>query len=357
MSVITGRIAAGAHRRQLASLTLYFLLVAGFLYWAKWGPYWQKLPAVAGSHSLGVSLLAVTPAPSLMAGFAYSVTYFRAIWPALVAGMIVAAGIETLVPPDWLLKVTASGGQLRRSLLGGALAVPSLMCTCCAAPPAVAMRRMGVPTTTALAYWVGNPALNPVVIAFAAFVLPWPLVALRALSGLALVVIAIPLIGRLAGRDPSSPALVALPEAAVDPTRTSAPQVARRFATAFGRLALTLLPEYALIVFALGAFRGLLVSAVQLAGIAEPLAVAVLALAGTLFAIPTAAEIPIVQGIARTGLGMGPAAALLVTLPAVSLPSILMVWRSFPRRVTLAVAGAVALIGILDGLVALLLFR
>lgn len=357
MSVVSNRIDAGASRRALVSLALFFLLVGAALYWAKWGPYWHKLPAVAGSHSLGASLLAAAPAPSLSAGLAYSVTYFRAIWPALVAGMIVAAGIETLVPRDWLLKVTARRGQMRRSLLGGALAVPSLMCTCCAAPPAVAMRRMGVPTTTALAYWVGNPALNPVVIAFAAFVLPWPLVALRALSGLALVVIAVPLIGRLAGRDPRSPALVALPEAAVEPASGSAPQVARRFATAFGRLALTLLPEYAIIVFALGAFRGLIVTAGHLAGVAELLAVAVLAVAGTLFAIPTSAEIPIVQGIARTGIGMGPAAALLVTLPAVSLPSILMVWRSFPRRITLAVAGAVALIGIVDGLVAPLLVR
>src|SRR5215831_1733001 len=47
----------------------------------------------------------------------------------------------------------------------------------------------------------------------------------------------------------------------------------------------------------------------------------VLAAAGTLFVIPTAGEVPIIQVLQQFGLGGAGAAALLITLPAVSLPS------------------------------------
>ncbi|GGA57183.1 hypothetical protein GCM10007416_33010 [Kroppenstedtia guangzhouensis] len=52
------------------------------------------------------------------------------------------------------------------------------------------------------------------------------------------------------------------------------------------------------------------------------------ALAGMLFAIPTAGEIPIAQTFMAAGLGVGPAAALIFTLPVISLPSALMVSRA-----------------------------
>lgn len=55
-----------------------------------------------------------------------------------------------------------------------------------------------------------------------------------------------------------------------------------------------------------------------------------LASAGALFAIPTAAEIPIVQTMMAAALGLAPAAALLVTLPTISLPSLAMMVNALP---------------------------
>jgi len=57
-----------------------------------------------------------------------------------------------------------------------------------------------------------------------------------------------------------------------------------------------------------------------------------LAAAGTLFVIPTAGEVPIIQVLQQFGLGGAGAAALLVTLPAVSLPSLAMLGRALPIR-------------------------
>jgi uncharacterized protein len=41
---------------------------------------------------------------------------------------------------------------------------------------------------------------------------------------------------------------------------------------------------------------------------------------------------------------------LLLTLPVVSLPSLLMIYKSFPKRVLLFVAGSVVILGILSGI-------
>ncbi len=55
------------------------------------------------------------------------------------------------------------------------------------------------------------------------------------------------------------------------------------------------------------------------------------------------------------GLGVGPAAALMTTLPAVSLPSLAMVAKGFSLRVVVVVAATVVGLGLLSAAVALLL--
>ena len=76
-----------------------------------------------------------------------------------------------------------------------------------------------------------------------------------------------------------------------------------------------------------------------------------LAIVGTLFVIPTAAEIPIVQTMMALGMGTAPAVALLMTLPSVSLPSLLMLRKDFEARVLVSVALMTMLVGIVSGLI------
>ncbi|CAM5303164.1 hypothetical protein SXANM310S_03465 [Streptomyces xanthochromogenes] len=67
-----------------------------------------------------------------------------------------------------------------------------------------------------------------------------------------------------------------------------------------------------------------------------------------LFVIPTAGEVPIVQTLLAMGLAAGPA-ALLLTLPPISLPSLAMVARSFQRRDLALLMLGVPAIGVLGG--------
>jgi hypothetical protein len=182
---------------------------------------------------------------------------------------------------------------------------------------------------------------------------PWPWVVLRLLAGVVLVVAVLALVARLArsGQVDAAP----LQEALADRGPTGLRDALQRYGRSLARLSVTLLPEYLVIVLLLGAFRGWLFPVAHRLGGWGPLAVVLFAVVGTVFVIPTAGEIPIVQGLLHAGVGVAPAAALLITLPAVSLPSLAMVWRSFPRRVTIGLATAVAVVGILTAPAALLL--
>ena len=341
---------AGGRRRGLLLGTLATAGIAiAALAWAKWYPYALKVPAVADSHSLGSSVLSgkagAPPSPSWNAAVEYALAYAASIWQALVAGLLVAAAVEAFLPARRLLALfQARRGLLAGTACGGLLSMASMMCTCCAAPVALNVRRRGVPVSSALAYWLGNPVLNPAALAFMAFVLPWQFVAVRVGTGVILVFGVTLLVSRLA-----KGSSVADPQD--DPVETgTAAGAVRRFAKALMRLATRLLPEYAVVVMLLGGFRGwLFPGAGALASWGVPAAV-LLAVAGTLFVIPTAAEIPIIGALMAAGVGMGPLGALVLTLPALSLPSMLMVRGAFPGRVIVATGFAVMGMGLVGAL-------
>ncbi|NMO88169.1 permease [Actinomycetospora sp. TBRC 11914] len=329
------------------------LLAVGLLLWAKWLPYAAKLPTVAGSRSLGSSIVtggaAAPPPVSLSAGLAFAGTYFVAIGPALLAGLLLAAAVQTVLPSDWVARLVGRG---RGAVAGGTLALPGMMCSCCAAPIAVGLRRRAADVRAALAFWLASPALNPVVLAFCAFVLPWPWTVLRLAGGLVVVGLAALLArrGRTVPRDAED--LVGRDAPGDAPDERPLPV---RFLTALGGLALRLLPELAVLVVVLGALRGLLfpVGAGLAAthGLVVVGVVVLLAVAGTLLPVPTGAEVAVVAALLAAGVAPAVAAALLLTLPTVSLPSLLMVRRAFPRTLLLGVAGVVVLVGVASALV------
>lgn len=350
----TGTAAAGVGTSRRARLlgTLGFAVVTlAALAWAKWVPYSEKVPAVADSHTLGTSILngeaSSPPSPSWQAAVDYAVKYGLAIWPALVAGLLLAAAVEAFLPRSRLLALfQRHRGPAASTVAGGVLSMPSMMCTCCAAPVAVRIRRRGVPLPSALAYWLGNPVLNPVALVFMAVVLPWQFVTVRVITGVVLVFGVTLLVARLAGRGRtvSDPEVQPDPDEAVPDGPSGVLDAGRRFLATLLRLSAILLPEYLIVVLLLGGFRGWLFPA----GAADwgVLAVLLFAVVGTLFVIPTAGEIPIIQGLAIAGVGLGPVGALILTLPALSLPSMLMIRRVFPGRVVVATGVAVAVMGL-----------
>lgn len=316
------------------------VFVAGLL-WAKWMPYTAKaLRAQRTHHWSGSNILAVGgvragDGPTWHAATTFFHAYFLSIWQALLAALLISASIQALMPPSWLPRLLNRRGVISSALAGGAAGMPSMMCTCCAAPVAVTLRRNGVGRVAAIAYWLGNPLLNPAVLVFLLFVAPWQWALTRAVVGIAAVVgvgAAVALVTR-AGQPAPDPV-------GGDGRRPAAP--ARRFVRALLRLALILLPEYAVIVLVLGAFRGWVLGLGRLphGGL---LIVVLAAVVGTLVVIPTAGEIPVLQGLVLLGVSSGTLGALLITLPAVSVPGAVMVARSFGWKAV--AAASVVVIG------------
>ena len=69
----------------------------------------------------------------------------------------------------------------------------------------------------------------------------------------------------------------------------------------------------------------------------------------------TAMDSDVIQQYVSLGMGVGPAVALLMTLPSISLPSLLMLRKSFTPRVLTTVTLLTMLIGVVSGLVAVVL--
>jgi len=310
-------------------ILIFFALAIVGLFFVKWSPYYAKGFLAAQNHSIGTSIVSggqsASPGVSLQAGFDYSIAYMKAIWQALVLGLILGAGVETALPRMGLHQLFAGRkGTLRAT----AFALPSMMCTCCCAPVAVGMIESGIGATSALVYWLANPVLNPAALVFIGFVLGWQWAALRLVVGVALVFVLANLAARFVSPDWRPRGLAMGPDDSKGPFLLA-------WGKAFFRLAVRLLPEYLILVFALGMTRAWFFPAMTPEiGHAAWLA-PVLAAAGTLFVIPTAGEVPIIQVLQQFGLGSTAAAALLVTLPAVSLPSLAMLARSLPWRAIL----------------------
>lgn len=341
----------------MAVLILVFVL--GLL-WAKWVPYAQKAHHLAATHAWsGGAMFAKSgrpgAAPTFSGAWHFTTAYLQEVWKGFLVALVIAAAFDALVPRAWLLGLLNRRTRLGQAIAGGAAALPSLMCTCCTSPLAVGLRKRGVGTTASLAYWVGNPVLNPAVLVFLFLVAPWQLGVVRIVIGVALVVLGVPLVTRLFARRATTPAqdAAALPPE-LRPLQSPDPADLRHFPARFSRsllqLAVVLIPVYFVAVLLLGYFSGWLSDFSGLDARLGIIAVLVCAVIGTLLVIPTGGEIPVILALTAAGVGAGTAGALLITLPAVSVPSMVMVGRALSWRVTTAMAGLVALAGLAAGL-------
>jgi len=327
---------------------LLFLLIAGIgLYYVKWSPYYFKAFVAADNHSIGASILNDNQGEPIAAALAYAKVYFLAIWKAAVLAVILGSLIQVLIPRDWLLRLFGKAG-FGSTLRGGLFALPGMMCTCCAAPVAAGMRRQKVSVGAALAFWIANPVLNPATLVFMGFVLGWGFSALRLVAGIVLV-LGVSMIAQRISRPEN------IPDAALEAVSQASQIDQQHFFVRWGQTLWQLfwntIPVYLLAVLLLGAARVWLFPHVDGAMSDSLMWWVPLAIVGTLFVIPTAAEIPIVQTMMALGMGTAPAVALLMTLPSVSLPSLLMLRKDFDARVLVSVALMTMLVGVVSGLV------
>ncbi|HET6609863.1 MAG TPA: permease [Rhodopila sp.] len=333
-----------------------FLLIAVLgLFYVKWMPYWGKAFVAASNHSIGSSILmgsaASPPTPSWHAAADYAWAYGKAIWQAMVLGLLLGSAVQALLPSEWILRLLgrANPGSVLR---GAMLAVPGMMCTCCAAPVVVGLRKARASAGAAIAFWLGNSVLNPATLIFIGFVLGWRWSALRLVLGIVAVLGLGLIANRLVSPEEAKAAERHLADIRIAPPGTGP---FTRWLAILARMTVRLIPEYIVLVLLLGAARAWLFPHAGPEidnGFGWILAFAA---AGTLFVIPTAGEVPIIQAMLALGVGVGPAGALLMVLPPISVPSLALVGRAFSLRLLAVLTIGIVAIGVIGGLAAVAL--
>lgn len=315
--------------------------------------------------------------PIVLKPVAVAANYLADTWLATLVAVLIAGSVLAFFPA--LLKGGLSRSGWRSHLLATGLALPSMFCSCCASPIASALYRRGAALGPTLAFAVAAPSLNVVTLLLALLLLPPELAAIRVLAGL---LIALPLASLAAAlgsrwvpagrgehqllpdwetsrwwQKPLALLARAVSQACQlevagggEPPGSPAEAIERQFrlSWAIGRL---VLPVLLFGYLAAGTLAVLLPTLSEQGHGAGTVVLA--AFLGTLLMIPTAVEIPSALALTQAGF---PALAivLLVTLPPVSLPSLLVIGSSVGSyRSMLVLGGLVCLLGLAAGLLAL----
>jgi uncharacterized protein len=120
----------GLDRRHLARIGVLAGVAVAGLFYVKWNPYFHRAFLAAANHSIGPSIISgkavAAPPPSLATALGYAWAYGKAIWQAMVLGLVLGAGVQALVPRDWLARFL---GRMNFSgvAVAGLAAVPSMM--------------------------------------------------------------------------------------------------------------------------------------------------------------------------------------------------------------------------------------
>ncbi len=105
-------------------------IFVGGLYYVKWSPYYHRAFVAAEQHSIGASIvsgkLSAPPAPSFGAAVGYAWAYGKSIWQAMILGLVLGAGVQALVPKDWLVRLFGSV-KFRGVALAGLVSTASMM--------------------------------------------------------------------------------------------------------------------------------------------------------------------------------------------------------------------------------------
>ena len=276
---------------------------------------------------------------------AQATSYLLNVWHATMLGILIS-GLTLSILPMYLKPYWARGGFIG-SLFGAMFALPQPFCSCCSSVMAPSFARGGASTNFLLSFVIGAPMLNVTTIVLSLALLPAPFAITRIVAGLFVTVVVTYMVARIAddwdhqqvamaGTGPGTGWLQRILGAYLRPlewlagsgreTLETPSQLFRVWLQASGRIALVLVPAlWVWSVVAAAVFQAL----PPAFGNNLP-SVVLAAVGGTFFMISTWSEIPIALQLVQSGID-GPAAALLVVLPAISLPCVMVLGGSLRR--------------------------
>jgi uncharacterized membrane protein YraQ (UPF0718 family) len=300
-------------------------------------------------------------------------------------GLLLAAALLTMVP----LLPRPRGGKFAGSVQGMLIGAPLGVCINCAAPIGQAMLKGGSRVEVALATMFASPSFNVIVLGMLLTLFPWYLAALKLATSLAMVLVVVPHLSRLAERPGwrkplEAPAL--LPGLRIfqwiesafgrvsEALLTPAGDAPKGFLHAMGwvliryaknlwtviRLSLPLM----LVAGLLGAALVELLPWTRIAQIAQvegflPNAAVLVLVAGfgTLLPVPIAFDVVVCAVLWNAGVPMYVVATLLVTLALYSIYPWSLIGTTLSWRIAALAGAAVLVLGVAAGAAAALAYR
>ncbi|MGE4159258.1 MAG: permease [Planctomycetota bacterium] len=296
--------------------------------------------------------------------FALTGSYMLTVWHATMLGILLS-GLATLVLPRFFRNFMCRPG-FGGSLSGGLYALFQPFCSCCAAVIVPSLEKRGATSNFSLAFVVGAPMLNISTLILSSLLLPLPYAALRIVAGVFVTLLVTYGVASLAAKWDAAPEgaprggisgmavrwanayarFFGLEEALEARAHTAPGAFLAAWLNISGRIALVMLPTLMVCTVVASA----IVQGLPKAYGNDLMSVVVSAVGGTLLMVSTWTEIPLALQMIEKGF-TGPAAALLVVLPPVSLPVLLVLAGCAGRLKTAMVLGVTVMAtGVLAGM-------
>ncbi|GAA5521385.1 permease [Aliifodinibius salicampi] len=284
---------------------------------------------------------------------------------------LIGGAITSLVLPQGLIRRLLNSKGTKGSTYGGLLGAPLMMCSACSVPVALGWKERGANPETTLGVVMGAALLNIMGLTTIFVLFPGPAAWGRIVASILLVVVLTPLVVKLAVYYRNSWKLISSSdylEKKADSANLQSCTVLDGGQdnlgwTEAGLLALknwwnsSVEIAYRLFLPMTGAmFLAAIIRLMLPPGVVETylgsgfFAIIVVSAFGTMIAIPTLFEIPLVLGFLFIGMGLGPATALIVTAPSVSIVSYFMLKKDVGHAAPLLLMVATFLMGIATGL-------
>lgn len=273
-------------------------------------------------------------APRWLLPFYHTIDYLNAVWFTTILGLFIAGAVVAFLPR--LVQSRLKGNRLGQHFAGMVLGLPNMFCSCCAVSTLTGLRKAGASLGPSLAFFVTAPTLNLVVILLAFDLLPLKLAVARLILGLVAAFGVTYAVTKLIQERVEE--VLPLPGVRGDETIK---EMLRCWLSHTWDITKTVIPLLLAGLLIIGLFKTVFPFETIARHFGNGLLPTVLASAiGTVLMVPTFTEVLWVGEFTRQGMGTGPAVALLITLPAVSLPSLWVLGRvlkSYKAATSLAI--------------------
>lgn len=277
----------------------------------------------------------------------------------LVAGMVfVIAYARSALPVERVRDLIGARHVAVGYLLAAVFGALTPFCSCSSVPLFIGFVAAGIPPAITLTFLVASPLINEVGVVMLAGMVGWRIAALYVLAGMTLAIVAGVLLGRLPLERWIDPVVLGTHapsrQGAAPPGRAERLETARRET---GEVLRSILP-YVVVGIAIGAvIHGWLPQDFFLdSGLADhPMAVPAATLIGVPLYANVAGVVPLVEALYAKGVGLGTAMAFMMSVVALSLPSLVLLRRVMRLPLlawfTATVAAGIVVIGLLFDLV------